>query len=312
MMRTSVAQCLFGVFGLVLLPQCAQLSGQKAKSAQQESSAVIEARDVVASTDNKPEAAAHFAVVVNEVFAEAEEADPPDAEYQRYALDLSKESLGYLDKALAKTSEPTATAVLNTRKGEMLLIQREFAPAETAIKIAIDICPSGLTVEPMLRALKLQSREGEMSKWCTDARANLCPEADLTRLCDACSRYDVEVCSSPEDQDLLADRDRQRIEAADAESRRGTDTDPNVLLDAVALITLDNLCPRSVRLFIGQEPVEGKGTQLTLDAQTKVTKSLQLHTKVWIVDAEGLTISSIIVKNENPTITINPSCNGFR
>jgi hypothetical protein len=270
---------------------------------------VTQARDAVISSNDNGETAAYFAEVVSAV-AEAQQS--PTAEDQRYVQELSKEGVGYLDKALARTSDPTATAMLNTRKADMLLLQRDFSAAEVASKTAIDICPSGVTVEPMLRSLKMQSRESEASKWCTDARAQLCPQADLTKLCDACSRYGVQVCNSPEDQDLLADRDRQRIEQADAEARRGTDTDPNVLLEAVAPITIANLCPRPVSLFIGEKFVEGSGQRSQIDGGATMTKSLQLHSKIWIVDAEGLGISSIIVKNENPKITINPSGNGFR
>lgn len=293
---------------LSFLPQCASGLGQGAK-APQEPSEVTQAREAVTSANDNGETAAYFAEVVTSV-ADSEENPSPEA--QRYVQDLSKEAVGYLDKALARASEPTALAMLNTRKGEMLLFQRDFPAAEVAIKKGIEYCPSGVTVEPMLRSLKMQNRESEGGKWCTDARAHLCPEADVTKLCDACSRHGVEVCNSPEDQDLLADRDRQRIEQADAESRRGTDTDPNVLLDAVAPITIVNLCPRPVSLFIGEKFVEGSGERSQIDGGTEVTKSLQLHSKIWIIDAEGIGISSIIVKNENPKITINPSGNGFR
>jgi len=300
---------LLGLFGLVLLPHCASFGGPGAKSAAQEPSEVTQARDAVTSSNDNGETAAYFAEVVSSV-AEANES--PTAEDQRYVQDLSKEAVGYLDKSLSGATDPTAIAMLNTRKGEMLLLQRDFPAAEVAIKKAISICPSGVTLEPMLRSLKMQSRESEASKWCSDARAQLCPQADLTKLCDACSRHGVQVCDSPEDRDLLADRDRQRIEAADAEARRGTDTDPNVLLEAVAPIALENLCPRAVNLFNGVDFVETKGKRFSLDANAKVTMSLQLHTKIWLVDADGLAISSIIVKNETPTITVNPSCNGFR
>jgi hypothetical protein len=304
-----IIRSLLGLFCLVLLPHCAGVGKSGAKSAVQEPSEVTQARDAVTSSNDNGETAVYFAEVVSSV-AEAQQS--PSAEDQRYVQDLSKEGVGYLDQALARTSDPTATAMLNTRKGEMLLLQRDFSAAEAAIKKAIEICPSGVTVEPMLRSLKMQSRESEATKWCTDARAQLCPQADLTKLCDACSRHGAQVCNSPEDQDLLADRDRQRIEAADAEARRGTDTDPNVLLEAVAPITIVNLCPRPVSLFIGEKFVEGSGVRSQIDGGKELTKSLQLHSKIWIVDAEGVGISSIIVKNENPKITINPSGTGFR
>jgi hypothetical protein len=125
-----------------------------------------------------------------------------------------------------------------------------------------------------------------------------------------CARYGADACDSAEDKDMLADKARLRVEAADAEQRRGTRSDPTVLLDAVASMPIVNLCPRPVNLFFGQVP-GGPGLVSGIDGKGKMTKRLQIHSKVWILDAQGKAVSSIIVKNEFPEITINPSGNGF-
>jgi hypothetical protein len=192
----------------------------------------------------------------------------------------------------------------------MLLIQKDFTAADVVIRKGIELCPSAITVEPMLRSLKLRDQAGETAKWCKDARAHVCPRADVAKLCMVCARYGADACDSAEDKDMLADKARLRVEAADAEQRRGTRSDPTVLLDAVASMPIVNLCPRPVNLFFGQVP-GGPGLVSGIDGKGKMTKRLQIHSKVWILDAQGKAVSSIIVKNEFPEITINPSGNGF-
>jgi hypothetical protein len=272
---------------------------------------VVEARQAAVSNSGDPDAASFFAEVAAEVSRQAEAETPPSPENQRYAQTLSKEALGYLDKALARPAAPEVMAVLHARKGEMLLVQRDFTAADVAIRAGVQLCPSATTVEPMLRSLKLRDRAGEMAKWCVDARAQLCPRADLARLCTVCTKYGVEACNSPEDQDLMADKARQRVEAADAEQRRGTPSDPTVLRDAVVSMPIVNLCPRRVSLFFGQVP-GGPGLVSGIDGKGKLSMRLQIHSKVWILDAQGNAVSRIIVKNEYPELTINPSGNGFR
>jgi len=296
--------------GLLLLSQCGHFGLGGGKPAAHESEAVVQARDSVVTGNYDTAAVDFFAQVATELSRQAEAETPPVPENQQYVQQISKESLGYIDKALAKTTDPLATALLNARKGEMLLVQKDFTAADVVIRKGIELCPCAVTVEPMLRSLKLRDQAGEAAKWCKDARAHVCARADVAKLCMVCASYGADACDSPEDKDMLADKARLRVEAADAEQRRGTSTDPTVLLDAVASMPIVNLCPRSVNLFFGKE-LGGPGLVTSIDGKEKMTKRLQLHSKVWIVDAQGKAVSSIIVKNEFPAITINASGNGF-
>lgn len=271
---------------------------------------MVQARAGVWDSKFDPESVALFADVVSACQANLESApaDSPDRKIE--VPRLAKEALGYFDKAMPKVSDPIAQAQMLARKGSMQGILGDYAGADASLRKALTMAGGAGTLAPMLWLLKKRGAQAQIPTWCSYVRNHLHPKADLAKLCQLCQLYGAQVCNSAFDRDMMADKTRLRVEAADAEQRRGTSSDPNVLLDAVASMPIVNECPNPVRLFFGMDPA-GPGLMSTINGKASFTKRLQLHNRVWILDAQGRAVSHIIVKNEYPQITINASGNGF-
>src|SRR5438094_266737 len=120
--------------GLLLLSQCSHLAGLggDGKPAVREDVNVVQARNGVISGNYDPDSVNLFVEMAVEMSHQAEAESPPVPENQQYVQKIAKESVGYIDKALPKTTDAKVTAILNARKGEMLLVQKDFTAADLA------------------------------------------------------------------------------------------------------------------------------------------------------------------------------------
>ena len=76
-------------------------------------------------------------------------------------------------------------------------------------------------------------------------------------------------------------------------------------------LSLHNDCPETVRLFFGNTPKFGSGTESSISSNSTESHSMREGEMVWIVDQSGNGMSSLTVSAGQTHVTITRSCGGF-
>ncbi len=81
----------------------------------------------------------------------------------------------------------------------------------------------------------------------------------------------------------------------------------------VVSVTLHNDCPNTVKLFLGEKPKFGSGTNTSLGSNTTTSYQMKPGDMIWITDdsENGLSSTSIGGGGTSQSIRIMPSCTGF-
>ena len=81
----------------------------------------------------------------------------------------------------------------------------------------------------------------------------------------------------------------------------------------VVSVTLHNDCPNTVKLFLGEKPKFGSGTNTSLGSNTTTSYQMKPGDMIWITDdsENGLSSTSIGGGGTFQSIRIMPSCTGF-
>ena len=81
----------------------------------------------------------------------------------------------------------------------------------------------------------------------------------------------------------------------------------------VVSVTLHNDCPNTVKLFLGEKPKFGSGTNTTLGSNTTTSYQMKPGDMIWITDdsENGVSSTSIGGGGTFQSIRIMPSCTGF-
>ena len=81
----------------------------------------------------------------------------------------------------------------------------------------------------------------------------------------------------------------------------------------VISVSLHNDCPNTVKLFLGEKPKFGSGTNTSLGSNTTTSYQMKPGDMIWITDdsENGLSSTSIGGGNTFQSIRIMPSCTGF-
>ena len=81
----------------------------------------------------------------------------------------------------------------------------------------------------------------------------------------------------------------------------------------VVSVTLHNDCPNTVKLFLGEKPKFGSGTNTSLGSNTTTSYQMKPGDMIWITDdsENGLSSTSIGGGGSFQSIRIMPSCTGF-
>jgi hypothetical protein len=79
----------------------------------------------------------------------------------------------------------------------------------------------------------------------------------------------------------------------------------------IVSLSLHNDCPETVRLFFGNTPKYGSGTESSIFANSTESHSMREGEMVWIVDRSGNGMSSLTVSPGQTLVTITRSCTGF-
>jgi hypothetical protein len=79
----------------------------------------------------------------------------------------------------------------------------------------------------------------------------------------------------------------------------------------IVSLSLHNDCPETVRLFFGNTPKFGSGTESSISSNSTESHSMREGEMVWIVDQSGNGMSSLTVSPGQTHVTITRSCTGF-
>lgn len=80
----------------------------------------------------------------------------------------------------------------------------------------------------------------------------------------------------------------------------------------VVSVTLHNDCPNNVKLFLGEKPKFGSGTNTSLGSNTTTSYQMKPGDMIWITDDSENGISSTSIGGgSSQSIRIMPSCTGF-
>jgi hypothetical protein len=79
----------------------------------------------------------------------------------------------------------------------------------------------------------------------------------------------------------------------------------------IVSLSLHNDCPRTVRLFFGNTPKFGSGTESSISSNSTESRSMREGEMIWIVDEAGNGMSSLTVSPGQTHVTITRSCAGF-
>jgi hypothetical protein len=80
----------------------------------------------------------------------------------------------------------------------------------------------------------------------------------------------------------------------------------------VVSVTLHNDCPNTVKLFLGDKPKFGSGTNTSLGSNTTTSYQMKAGDMIWITDdSENGVSSTSIGGGSSQSIRIMPSCTGF-
>jgi len=82
----------------------------------------------------------------------------------------------------------------------------------------------------------------------------------------------------------------------------------------VVSVELHNDCANTVKLFLGQKPKYGSGTNTSLGSNTTTSYQMKPGDMIWIIDdgENGVSSTTIAGSSSSERITIASSCNGFR
>jgi hypothetical protein len=126
----------------------------------------------------------------------------------------------------------------------------------------------------------------------------------------ACS---IQFIPSPAEQLEI----QRQVQAVNEERRRST---PHARVSSgsessggsqIVSLSLHNDCPETVRLFFGQTPKFGSGTESSISSNSTESHSMREGEMVWIVDQSGNGMSSLTVSPGQTHVTITRSCTGF-
>lgn len=76
-------------------------------------------------------------------------------------------------------------------------------------------------------------------------------------------------------------------------------------------VTLRNECPRTVTMFIGEQPGESGGRYMTLGSTNMIGPSLRSGEQVWLLDSKQAALTSVSVATNTREIVIAESCSGL-
>jgi hypothetical protein len=76
-------------------------------------------------------------------------------------------------------------------------------------------------------------------------------------------------------------------------------------------LSLHSDCPETVRLFFGDTPKFGSGTEASISSNSTESHSMREGEMVWIVDQSGNGMSSLTASPGQTHVTITRSCTGF-
>jgi hypothetical protein len=80
----------------------------------------------------------------------------------------------------------------------------------------------------------------------------------------------------------------------------------------VVSVTLHNDCPNTVKLFLGEKPKFGSGTNTSLGSNTTTSYQMKPGDMIWITDdSENGLSSTSIGGGSSQSIRIMPGCTGF-
>jgi hypothetical protein len=79
----------------------------------------------------------------------------------------------------------------------------------------------------------------------------------------------------------------------------------------IVSLSLHSDCPETVRLFFGDTPKFGSGTESSISSNSTESHSMRAGEMVWIVDQSGNGMSSLTVNPGQTHVTITRSCAGF-
>jgi hypothetical protein len=79
----------------------------------------------------------------------------------------------------------------------------------------------------------------------------------------------------------------------------------------VVSVDIKNECRDTVRVFYGDQPKYGSGTESSLSGNSRTSKSMHSGDKIWLIDGSGNGITAVTVSGVSQSVVVNTNCNGF-
>ena len=232
---------------------------------------------------------------------------------------------------------------LELESGDGLLGNRSYGGPKEAIanpdRLPIEAPQHGKFV-----AMRSHAAELGCAKGATTARLRLWTKGKVTRIGSGALRVAMfertiskkELAAKVKESDaaweqarIEAERQRQAdaARAAERERERERDRAAQAERDAMAArggggggggggssyfsMSLKNECPRTVKLFIGDKPKYGSGTNTSIGANTISSYSGTAPQMYWIIDDSENGLSAYTARPGSQSVRILPSCTGF-
>jgi hypothetical protein len=264
---------------------------------------------------------------------------------QRRLLDLEsllKEANEALDAAAAAHPEQKAEAMFS--KGGMYLSAGKTEEGIAALRVSMDAKASPRACVTLIAELdKKGDPNKEIIPLCKKARPNAASDETRYALLDSCIvhshaknadeglkwagaadiafykdytlRQEAERAAQRREEEARSERMRAEMDASrarDDASRRAGQGSQSSGPSAPSgwSLSLKNNCPRTVKLFLGNKPKFGSGTNTSLGSNTISSYSGSAGDMIWIIDDSENGISSLSPSGHQ-SMQITSSCTGF-
>jgi hypothetical protein len=267
---------------------------------------------------------------------------------QRRLLDLESlllEASQALDAAAASHPEQTAEAMFS--KGGMFISAGKPEEGIAALRASMDAKPSPRACVSLIAELdKKGDPNKEIVPLCKKALPNAASDETRYALLDGCIQHthaknaddglnwasaadiafykdhalrrEVEQGEARREEQARSERRRAEMDASrarDEERRRADQASHSSAMGAPSTpsswsLSLKNSCPKTVKLFLGNKPKFGSGTNTSLGSNTISSYSGRAGDMIWIVDDKENGISSLSPSGRQ-SMQITSSCTGF-
>lgn len=135
-------------------------------------------------------------------------------------------------------------------------------------------------------------------------------EAFVAEGCGQKGSYEV-ICSSSGKCTVLNQGELVMQEAPTATHREAEGSSPTAQSSGPVSISLTSACPRTAKLFFGNDPAFGSGRSTTLGGNSRESASARIGDKIWLLDDRGKGVASVSVGAGMNEVHVSTECSSL-